>query len=147
MDENVGKTKRDKGTKLMAVADGAGLPVALSTASAAPQEVTRVGQTLAELLVPEPPARLIGDKAYDADALDKELAACGIEMIAPNRKRRRKTQDGGPLRRYQRRWKVERLLAWLQNWRRLVVRYEFYEVNFRGMLHLGCLMLLLQNCF
>ncbi len=29
------------------------------------------------------PARLIGDKAYDSDQLDAELAGRGIELIAP----------------------------------------------------------------
>lgn len=32
---------------------------------------------------------------------------------------RPKTQDGRSLRRYRRRWKVERLVAWLGNFRRL----------------------------
>ena len=38
-------------------------------------------------------------------------------MIAPHRKNRKKgkTQDGRKLRRYKRRWKIERLFAWLQN--------------------------------
>ncbi|RRD70489.1 hypothetical protein EII23_06425 [Desulfovibrio sp. OH1186_COT-070] len=61
----------------------------------------------------------------------------GIEMIAPNRKKRAKTQDGRPLRRYRRRWKVERRFAWLQNFRRLVVRYEFHAENFLAMAQLA----------
>ena len=62
----------------------------------------------------ELPERLIGDKAYDSDALDARLEeAWGIEMLAPNRKKRAKTQDGRLLQRYRRRWKVERLFAWL----------------------------------
>jgi transposase len=46
----------------------------------------------------------------------------GIEMIAPHRSMRTRTltQDGRPLRRYRRRWKVERLFAWLHNYRRIV---------------------------
>ena len=64
-------------------------------------------------------------RAYDSDALDQTLAACGIELIAPNRPNRiHLTQDRRPLRRYKRRWKIERLFAWLQNYRRLVTRYE-----------------------
>ena len=56
------------------------------------------------------PKRLIGDKAYDSDSLDAALAKRGIEMIAPHRSNRTapKTQDGRSLRRYKRRWKVER---------------------------------------
>ena len=107
----------------MAVADKHGLPVAVSIASASPHEVTLVGQTLAEMMVSDAPEHLVGDNAYDSDKLDAELAPCGVEMIAPHRSNRKNTtQDGRALRRYRRRWKVERLFAWLHNFRRLIVR-------------------------
>ena len=65
------------------------------------------------------PHVLIGDKADDRDGLDEKLAnEYGIEMISPNRSNRKvATQDGRPLRRSKRRWKVERLFAWLQHFR------------------------------
>jgi transposase len=93
------------------------------------------------------PERLIGDKAYDADALDQTLAEeYGIEMISPNRSnRKRKTQDGRPLRRYRRRWKVERIFAWMQNYRRLVTRWEYHIENFLGFVQLACLLILLRH--
>ena len=92
------------------------------------------------------PARLIGDKAYDSDRLDRELAErYGIEMIAPHRgERRRPTQDGRPLRRYRRRWRVERLFAWLHHFRRLVIRWEYHVENFFGMVRLGCMQILFR---
>ena len=130
----------------MAVADGAGLPLAICTASASPNEVTLVDQTIDARFIDEVPRRLIGDKAYDSDPLDERLLRkYGIEMISPNRaKRRRKTQDGRPLRRYRRRWKVERLFAWLTQFRRIVVRYEHQIENYLGFLHLACITILLR---
>jgi len=143
----VGKTKRGKGTKFMAVVDGNGLPIAGRTESASPAEVKLVEPTLECLWVPEFPKRLIGDKAYDSDPLDRDLAEIyETEMIAPNRANRvRKTQDGRPLRRYVRRWKVERLFAWLHNFRRLVVRWEYHHENFTAFLYLGCALILLRH--
>jgi len=145
----VGKTKRGKGTKLMAVADSTGLPLAVYTTSASPHEVTLVGKTLVERFVDEKPQRLIGDKAYDSDPLDEEMAAIDIEMIAPHKENRKKakTQDGRKLRRYKRRWKVERLFAWLQNYRRILVRYEYHDDNYLGFVHLGCILILLRAYF
>ena len=129
----------------MAVADGAGFPLAVHLASASPHEVTLVEETLFWSFTDELPGRLIGDKAYDSDQLDARLKEeWGIEMIAPNRRNRRQTQDGRPLRRYRRRWKVERLFAWLHNFRRLVVRYEFYPENFLAMLQIACIFILLR---
>jgi transposase len=133
----VGNTKRGKGTKLMAIADGHGLPLAVRTESASPAENTLVAATLEQRLIAEVPERLIGDKAYDSDGLDRELMeSFGTEMIAPHRHGRRadtRTQDGRSLRRFKRRWKVERLFAWLSNFRRLVVRWEYHPETFKAL--------------
>ena len=131
----------------MAVADRAGFPIAISVTSASPHEVTLVPETLDNRFISEQPEKLIGDRAYDSDPLDEKLAAEGIEMIAPHRRNRKKlkTQDGRKLRRYKRRWKVERLFAWLGNFRRLVVRYEHKLDNFKAFVKLGCIIILLRR--
>jgi transposase len=142
----VGKTKRGKGTKLLAVADSAGLPVAAYTESASPREVTLVRKTLVERFVDEKPERLIGDKAYDSDPPNAEI---GVELIAPHKANRvkAKTRDGRKLRWYKRRWKAERLFAWLQNYRRILVRCEYHDDNYLGFVHLGCILILLRAYF
>ena len=108
--------------------------------------MTLVETTLQHSFVSEKPQRLIGDRAYDSDPLDQRLAQEGIELIAPHRRNRRKpkTQDGRKLRRYRRRWKVERLFAWLGNFRRLPVRYELHLKNYLGFVQLGCIIILLR---
>lgn len=145
----VGKTKRGKGSKLMAVADRSGLPLAVHVTSASPHEVTLVHDTLKERFFRSRPVRLIGDRAYDSDKLDKELQDQHIELIAPHRNSRVKTptQDGRPLRRYKNRWKIERLFAWLQNFRRVLVRHDRHIDNFLSFVHLGCLLILLRGYF
>jgi transposase len=111
--------------------------------------VTLVENTLEARFVTELPKKLIGDKAYDSDPLDARLDAQGVEMIAPHRRGRKSpaTQDGRALRRYRRRWKVERLFAWMQNYRRMVVRYERHLENFLGFVYLACIVILLKRCF
>ena len=146
----MGATKRGKGTKLLAVREGGfGLPVAVHTTSASPHEVKLVGASVCERFTDERPKKMIGDKAYDSDPLDKEVAKLGIEMIAPHKSNRKKvkTQDGRKLRRYKRRWKIERLFAWLQNFRRIVVRYEYHADNYLGFVHLAYIVILLRNYF
>ena len=85
--------------------------------------------------------------AYDCDELDRELRKEGIEMIAPHRMNRRKdaTQDGRMLRRYQRRWIVERFFAWLQWHRRILIRWEFHPTNFLGFVQLASILILLKQ--
>jgi transposase len=129
----------------MGIAEAHGLPLAVSVASASPHEVKLIEPTLEKQFLREPPERLIGDGAYDSDPLDVQLAERGIELIAPHRQNRRQpaTQDGRPLRRYCRRWKIERLWAWLQNYRRIQTRYEYYPENYLGFVLLGCIQILL----
>ena len=43
-----------------------------------------------------------------------------------------------------RRWKVERLNAWLQNFRRIATRFDYYADNYLGFVHLGCIKILLR---
>jgi len=146
--DGVGKTKRGKGTKIMGITDAFGLPIAIDAGSAGPHEVTLVESTLDACFLENVPEKITGDMAYDSDPLDKRLAEeRGVELIAPHKKNRVKpaTQDGRVLRRYKKRWKVERLFAWLQNFRRLVVRYEYHLENFLAMVQLGCIVILLRR--
>ena len=145
----MGKTKRGKGTKIMAITDAGGAVLSVSVESASPHEVTLVETTLEERFIDELPERLIGDKAYDSDPLDERLAQMGVEMIAPHKsnRKKKKTQDGRKLRRYKRRWKVERFFAWLFNYRRCVVRYEYKEQNFKAIILMASIMILLKSFF
>ena len=92
---------------------------------------------------------MITDKAFDSDPLDKVLKKLGIELIAPHKRNRKhaKTQDGRKLGRYKRRWKIERLFARLQNFRRILVRYEYLSDNYLGFVLLVCILILLRNYF
>jgi transposase len=146
--DGVGKTKKGKGTKIMGLADAFGLPIAISTTSASPHEIKLVEDTLDACFLENVPEKIIGDMAYDSDPLDERLTKeRGVELIAPHKTNRVKspTQDGRVLRRYKKRWKIERLFAWLQNFRRLVVRYEYHLENFLAMVQLGCIVILLRK--
>ena len=152
----VGKTKRGKGTKWMVVVDGQGLPLGNHLHAASPSEVKLVEATLATIRVGrrhqagrprQKPERLIGDRGYDSDPLRRQLAQRDIELIAPHRQNRRKpsTQDGRALRRYKRRWIVERTFAWLGNFRRLVVRYDRSLTIYQAFFHIACFMIVLRR--
>ena len=143
----VGPTRRGKGSKIMAISDGHGLPLAVHVASASPHETKLVEPTLQRRFLAETPERLIGDRAYDSDPLDVQICErFGVQLIAPHHpmRSRKATQDGRVLRRYRRRWKIERLFAWLHNFRRVVIRWEYYPENFLAMVQLACAVILLR---
>jgi hypothetical protein len=79
--------------------------------------------------------------------LDAELAAQGVEPIAPyraNREPENVTQGRRSLPRYRWRWTVERSIGWIQNFRRLRIRWEESTKLFAGFLHPACTFLLLR---
>lgn len=93
------------------------------------------------------PKRIIADRGYDSDPLRETLAKRGIELICPYRSynKKKKYQDGRKLRRYKRRWVVERTFAWLQNFRRLVVRWDRKVTIYKGFFHIVCISITLRQ--
>ena len=139
----------------MVVVDGQGVPIGGTLASASPAEVKLIEATLEQVKVPRPGRgrprqrmkRQIADKGYDSDPLRKRLKAKKIDLICPHRRNRKKArlQDGRKLRRYRRRWKIERTFAWLGNFRRLVVRWDRLITVYRAFFHLACLIITLRQ--
>jgi transposase len=132
----------------MVVADGQGIPLACSTSSESPAEVKLVEGVLIQ--APRPEDRsipLIADRAYDCDPLRERLKQSKWDLICPHRKGRKRapTQDVRKLRRYRRRWTIERTFAWLGNFRRLLVRHEFYVTMYDAFMHLACAMICIRR--
>jgi transposase len=150
------KNQAGQGAKWMGVVDGRGVPWD-TTFTLHPRRKSgsrkphsrrfRVGRRHRAGRPRQKPLRVIADKAYDSDPLRERLARRGIELIAPHRSNRKKpaTQDGRALRRYKRRWIVERTNAWLGNFRRLVVRYDRSLTIYRAFFHIACFMIVLRR--
>ena len=125
----------------MVLADARGLPLSIDTASASEAEVNLIEPLIDAAATPFVPGTLIYDKAADCDALRDRLAGRGIDLVSPHRKNRVRPskQDGRKLRRYKRRWKIERTVSWLHDFRRLIVRHEFYWSIYHGFAKLACI--------
>jgi transposase len=139
----------------MVVVDGQGIPLANHLDSASPAEVKLLEKALNNIAVPRKgrgrprknPKRLIADKGYDSDGLRKRLKRRGIDMISPYRSmnKKQKYYDGRKMRRYKRRYKVERTFSWLGNNRRLVVRWDRDIVVYNAFFHIACLIITLRR--
>ena len=138
----------------MVLVDGKGLPLGVHLSSANDHEMKLAEVTLDTVAVPrrsrgrprKNPKRIIADKGYDSQALRKAMKRRGIDFIAPHlRNRKNPTQDERKLRRYRRRWKVERTNAWLFTFRRLVVRYDNNLNNYKAFVLFACVLILLRR--
>ena len=140
----------------MALVDGQGTPLGLHVDSASPAEVKLLVATLETVQVGsvhqrgrprKTPERLIADRGYDSNAARQILTDRGIDPVIPARSNNTIAthQDGRSLRRYRRRWIIERTNAWLQNYRRLVVRYERSAEVYTALVHRACALIVLKR--
>jgi transposase len=143
----VGRGRKGNGTNYLVLTDGNDTPLSSIITAANVSEVHAIETLVDECRTSRLPKRLLYDKAADADWLRESLATRGVELICPHRSNRRQPplQDGRSLRRYKRRYQIERSISWLQNCRRLITRWEWYDDLFEGFVHLACLYTILQR--
>lgn len=127
--------------------DGQDTPLSAIVTAANVSEVHAIETLVDECPLGRRPKRLLYDKAADADWLRQNLRQRGIELICPHRSNRTQPplQDGRSLRRYRRRYRIERSISWLHRCRRLITRWEWYPELFEGFVHLACLYTILQR--
>ena len=131
----------------MLLVDGAGTPVSTCTTAANTSEVHAI-ETLVDVRhIEQTPRHLLYDQAADCDWLRESLARRDVALVCPHRRNRKKpaTQDGRSLRRYKRRYRVERSISWLHNFRRLITRWEYHPELFEGFVCLACMYTVLKR--
>jgi transposase len=134
--------------KLEIVADASGLPLGMALAGANVSEQDLLLPALRDVPLDLPAGTpVIADKGHDSDPLRDEMVEAGFEPIIPHRSNRVRPSrnDGRRLRRYSRRWKVERTNAWLHCYRGLAVRWFYYSFLYAGMVYLSFIHLALQR--
>lgn len=78
---------------------------------------------------------MVGDRGYDAESIRRGLRDRGIVPLLAMRN----TEHGSGLG--QLRWVVERTFAWLNQFRRLRIRYEKRADIHEAFLALGCILI------
>jgi transposase len=81
------------------------------------------------------PDRVVGDKGYSYRSVRRYLQRRGIGRVIP---RRRDQGRRGPFDQaaYRQRNRIERLMSWLKQWRRVATRYEKRARNYLAMVTL-----------
>ena len=152
----MGTTTRGQGTTRMVLAAGQGTPLGVCLEKASPSEVTLLDRTLDSVHAskrrgkghrPHAPEGLIADRGDDSTGARALWVRRAVEPIIPRRRHNTIAthQDGRKLRRDRRRWSIERTNWWLQNFRRLVVRYERHLKHFEAMVHPVCTLVTLKK--
>lgn len=134
--------------KLEIVADASGLPLGAATAAANVSEYDLAVPALNDVPVPIPPGTpVIADRGHDSDELRDDIEDEGLQPIIPHRRGRVRPSrnDGRRLRRYSRRYVIERTNAWLHCYRGLAVRWAYYSFMYVGLVYTAFIALALKR--
>ena len=139
----VGETKRGEGTRIMAIADRAGLPVAACISSASPAEVALGDDTLDSGFLEVEPEIMIGDKAYDAQTIIEFIKTQGSNPVIPPKKNRIEQREYDK-HLYKERHLVECFFCKLKEFRRIATRYEKLSVTYLAMVTIASCLIWLR---
>src|SRR5271170_7043928 len=134
-EEAIGRSRGGRTSKIHALADDCGRPVALALT---PGNVADIIMAIPLIDAVAKPKRLLADKAYDADSLRRWLKQRKIKAAIPSTASRRTPY---PLDRttYKRRNVIERMFCKLKNWRRIATRYDRLAQNYLSGLALAAI--------
>ena len=131
------------GSKRHLICDGRGVPLAIQLTGANRND-SQQALTLVDAIPPlqgmrgrprHRPDYVLGDRGYDSKSIRQGLHGRGILPLLAMRN----TEHGSGLGRW--RWVVERTFAWLNQFRRLRVRYEKRADIHEALLALGCILI------
>ena len=133
----IGRSRGGRTTKIHAVVDGCGRPVALKITPGQRGDAP----VAADLIAPLPPSLLCAaDTAYDSDALRRFLIERGTRPVIPNNPTRKRIQPFDPAA-YKRRNIIERSFCRLKDWRRIATRYDKLAANFASACYLAAIVI------
>jgi transposase len=135
--EAIGRSRGGRTSKIHALADDRGRPVAFALTPGNVADITMAAPLLGAVARPK---RLLADKAYDADSLRKWLKQRKVKAVVPSTASRR-TPYPLDSRAYKRRNLIERMFCKLKNWRRIATRYDRYAQNYLSGLALAAIMI------
>lgn len=140
----------------MLAVDGTGIPLTFLTEAANISEFKLALPTIDRISVetrPQHPKKrpdcLVADKGYDAKWLREELNKRHIRHKIPKRRKPGHTEQPVYNKRiesyYKTRWIIERTNAWLQNYRRITIRWDRYAESYEAFIELACILICLRR--
>lgn len=140
----------------MVVVDGSGIPLNLVTEAANISEYQLALHTMDGIAVASRPLHprkrpdsLVADKGYDAGWLRTALTKRRITPYIPKRRKKGRVEEPAYNRTispmYQTRWIIERTNAWLQNYRRITVRWDRCADSYEAFIELACILICLRR--
>ena len=138
LDEALGRSRGGFSSKLHIAVDALGNPLRFTLTQGQRSDVTQAPA----LLDSYQPAAVVGDKAYDCDALIAIIEARGAEVVIPSRRNRKEKREIDT-NLYKDRNKIERFINRLKHYRRVATRYDKTARNYLAFVYVASINILL----
>jgi len=122
----VGRSRGGRNTKIHALADAKGRLIAILLTAGQAHDCPVAERLIRRV---KRPNRMLGDAAYDSDALREDLHEHGTKSIIPNRSNRKQPFSFSK-RLYKLRWRIEAAFNRLKDFRRIATRYDRLARNY-----------------
>lgn len=129
----MGRSRGGLTTKIHALVDANGLPIALKLTEGQAHDGKSAADMLSDIGAGQ---TLLGDRAYDSDALRKELAGRGARANIKPLARRVNVPNFSPIL-YRLRNLVERFFNKLKHFRAVATRFEKHDLNYLALVKLA----------
>jgi transposase len=140
----------------MVAVDGNGLPLSIVTEAANVSEYKLALKTMDQISVTKRPhhpkkrpKKIVADRGYDAKWLRSSMRQRCVKPFIPKRKKPGQIEE--PLYNnkvkdmYKTRWIVERTNAWLQNYRRITVRWDKLADSYEAFIEMACILICVRR--
>jgi transposase len=128
-------------TKIHALTDARGLPINFVLTPGQAHDLLGTGALLTDLREGDV---LLGDKAYDADWLRRQIEAQGAAPNIPD-KSNRKDRHCFSKTLYKERNRIERFFNKIKHFRRIATRFEKYAANYLAMIKLASIRIWMRH--
>ena len=137
--------------------DAKGIPLAIRISAGNLHDIQEAIPTVESIRVPQKrgapktrPKLLIADKGYDARSFRYYLHNRNIPHVIPKREYKgKRPRKGRPVNFsyhiYKKRWVVERIFSFFNNFRRLAVRYDYLKSVYLGFLQVAAIVICLRH--
>jgi transposase len=139
--EDVGRSRGGLTTKIHALVDRRGRPLCYLLTPGQAADCRHAETLLKDVAL----ACLIGDRAYDTDAIRAWCAEHGVEVVIPS-KRNRKTPIPHDRVRYRTRHRIENLFCRMKDYTRIVLRKDKTARSYAGFVSLAFALINIQLC-
>lgn len=126
-------------TKIHMLADALGRPLRFIVTAGQVGDITQAPA----LLDGQTGKAVLGDKAYDSNALRATIKDMHAEAVIPSNRTRKVLIPHDPIV-YKHRNRIERCFNRLKHFRRFATRYDRRTIHFKGLIHLAAIMLWLR---